>query len=102
MGPSRCCSTAGAGGDLTMTTKVSNLRCVIFWCALCMNVSGTAYAQQRPLVTEDPETIGLGRTLLEGGFSVDTDQAFPANAIEGNVARFASFGVSVGVSPVVE
>ncbi len=85
-----------------MTTKIWNLRSVICWCALCMNVSGTAYAQQRPLITEDPETIGLGRILLEGGFSLDTDQAFPANAIEGDVARFASFGVSVGVSPIVE
>jgi hypothetical protein len=65
-------------------------------------LSGTAHAQQRPLVTEDPETIGSGRILLEGGFSLDTGQAFPANAIEGDVARLASFGVSVGVSPIVE
>ena len=27
-----------------------------------------ARAQQRPLVTEDPETIGSGLVLLEGGF----------------------------------
>ena len=27
-----------------------------------------AAAQQRPLVTEDPETIGAGLVLLEGGF----------------------------------
>jgi hypothetical protein len=79
-----------------------NLKSVIFGCALCLSMSDTALAQQRPLVTEDPETIGTGRILLEGGFSLDTDQAFPASAIEGDVARFASFGVSVGVSPIVE
>jgi hypothetical protein len=79
-----------------------NLQSVIVGCALCVSLSGTALAQQRPLVTEDPETIGTGRILLEGGFSVDADQAFPANAIEGDVARLASFGVSVGVSPIVE
>ena len=28
-----------------------------------------AAAQQRPLVTEDPETIGGGRVLIEAGFS---------------------------------
>ena len=79
-----------------------NLRSVIFGCVLCVSVSGAAHAQQRPLVTEDPETIGTGRILLEGGFSLDTDQAFPANAIEGDVARLASFGVSVGLSPTAE
>src|SRR5688572_11892576 len=83
-------------------SKNWNLKSVILACALCISVSGTALAQQRPLVTEDPETIGSGRILLEGGFSLDTDQAFPANAVEGDVARLASFGVSVGVSPIVE
>ncbi|HUP39696.1 MAG TPA: hypothetical protein VM115_06220 [Vicinamibacterales bacterium] len=83
-------------------SKNWNLQSVILGCVLSVCVSGTVHAQQRPLVTEDPETIGSGRILLEGGFSLDTDQAFPASAVEGDVARFASFGVSVGVSPIVE
>ena len=33
-------------------------------------VSRTAAAQQRPLVTEDPEVIGAGRILLEGGMDL--------------------------------
>jgi hypothetical protein len=83
-------------------SKNWNLQSLVFACALCVNVSGTAHAQQRPLVTEDPETIGSDRILLEGGFSLDTGQAFPANAIEGDVARLASFGISIGASPSVE
>src|SRR5688572_812848 len=82
-------------------SKSWNVKSAIVACALSF-IASTAHAQQRPLVTEDPETIGSGRILLEGGFSLETGQAFPANAIEGDVARLASFGVSVGVSPLVE
>lgn len=79
-----------------------NLKSIIFVCAVCVMVGRTAHAQQRPLVTEDPETIGSGRILLEGGFSFETDQAFPLGVVEGDVARLASFGVSVGISPTAE
>lgn len=69
---------------------------------LSLALAAPAAAQQRPLVTEDPETIGAGRVLLEGGFSLDADQAFPVSVVEGDVARLASFGVSVGISPTAE
>src|SRR5438128_8713522 len=35
--------------------------------AVCFTLSSSAFAQQRPLVTQDPETIGAGRILIEGG-----------------------------------
>ena len=69
---------------------------------MCLAVPGVAYAQQRPLVTEDPETIGANRVLLEGGFELDTDQANLAYGIEGDIAHIATFGVSVGISPNAE
>lgn len=81
-------------------SRICTLTTVLF--ALCVAVCGTAQAQQRPLVTEDPETIGAGRVLLEGGFSLDADQANSANGTTGDVARFGSFGVSVGISPTAE
>ena len=61
-----------------------------------------ARAQQRPLVTEDPETIGAGRILLEGGFDWGSDQLFPASGLQGNLLRFPLIGVSVGVSSIAE
>lgn len=104
MDPSRFCSTASADGEPMIEHRQSgmwNLNTAIF--ALCVTLmSGTVHAQQRPLVTEDPETIGAGRVLLEGGFSLDADQANSANGITGDVARFGSFGVSVGLSPTAE
>jgi hypothetical protein len=63
---------------------------------------GRAVAQQRPLVTEDPETIGTDRVLLEGGFELGLDQRNPAYGIDGDIAQIATFGVSVGISPNAE
>jgi hypothetical protein len=69
---------------------------------LCLLTGATAHAQQRPLVTEDPETIGTNRILLEGGFSLDTDQENPVHGIAGDITRIGTFGVSVGISPTAE
>lgn len=109
MDPSQCFSTAGGDGELmresrnwNLKSKIWKLQSVIVGCALCVSLSSTALAQQRPLVTEDPETIGTGRILLEGGLSFESDQTFPANVIEGDVRRLGSFGVSVGISPSAE
>ena len=65
-------------------------------------MSGTAYAQQRPLVTEDPETIGVGNVLLEGGFSLDSEQSNFVNGLKGDIARLASFGASIGIGATAE
>lgn len=75
---------------------------VLVLLVVSLALAPAAHAQQRPLVTEDPETIGSGRILLEGGFSLDTDQTNSANGIKGDVTRLASFGVSVGISPTAE
>ena len=83
-------------------STIWKLKSIIFAGALCLSAGAPAHAQQRPLVTEDPETIGTGRILLEGGFSLEKDQAFRLSVVEGDVARLASFGVSVGISPTAE
>lgn len=61
-----------------------------------------AFAQQRPLVTEDPETIGAGRILLEGGIDYGRDVLFPASGLTGNLLRAPLIGISVGVSSIAE
>ena len=61
-----------------------------------------AFAQQRPLVTEDPETVGAGRVLVEGGFDYATDVDYPASGLEGSLLRFPLIGFSVGVSSIAE
>jgi hypothetical protein len=59
-------------------------------------------AQQRPLVTEDPETIGAGRVLAEAGFDYGKDVSYPASGLEGNLLRLPLIGVSIGVSAIAE
>jgi hypothetical protein len=62
----------------------------------------SASAQQRPLVTEDPETIGAGRVLTEFGFDYGKDVSYPASGLEGNLLRLPLIGISVGVSSIAE
>jgi hypothetical protein len=60
------------------------------------------WAQQRPLVTEDPETVGAGQILFEAGFDYGRDVAFPASGLEGHLLRLGLFGMSFGVSSIAE
>jgi hypothetical protein len=63
---------------------------------------GSAAAQQRPLLTEDPETIGAGRVLVEGGVEYDDDAVYPVSGLRGNLWRLPLVGVSIGVSSIAE
>jgi hypothetical protein len=64
--------------------------------------ASAAFAQQRPLVTEDPETIGAGRLLLEGGVEYARDAVYPVSGLRGNLWRLPLVGISVGVSSIAE
>ena len=59
-------------------------------------------AQQRPLVTEDPETIGAGRMLLEAGFDYGDGILFPASGLEGDLLRLPLIGLSFGLGSNAE
>jgi hypothetical protein len=63
---------------------------------------GSVRAQQRPLVTEDPETIGVNRVLVDAGFEFDTSQLYSAYGVKGDTVHGPTFGVSVGISPIAE
>jgi hypothetical protein len=63
---------------------------------------GRADAQQRPLATEDPEVVGAGRLLIEGGLDVSHSQHYPVSGLQGNLLRLPVVGVSVGVSSMAE
>ena len=70
--------------------------------AAALFAAAPAAAQQRPLVTEDPEVIGAGLVLLEGGFDISRDILYPASGLQGNLLRLPTLGVSVGVSSIAE
>jgi hypothetical protein len=61
-----------------------------------------ASAQQRPNTTEDPETIGSGRLLIETGFDYDHDVKFPLSGLSGNLFSVPNIGISIGLSSIAE
>ena len=61
-----------------------------------------AAAQQRPLLTEDPETIGAGRVLLEAGLDYGRGVEYPVSGLTGQLLRVPLLGVSVGLSSIAE
>jgi hypothetical protein len=64
--------------------------------------ASAASAQQRPLVTEDPETIGAGRLLIEGGFDFAHDYQNPVSGLKGNLITVPTIGISIGLSSIAE
>src|SRR5581483_7825138 len=64
--------------------------------------AAVAFAQQRPLVTQDPETIGAGRMLIEGGIEYDRAAIYPVSGLQGNLFTVPLLGVSVGLSSIAE
>jgi hypothetical protein len=70
--------------------------------AWMMAAAGAFHAQQRPLVTEDPETIGAGRVLLELGADYGKDQKYPVSGLSGDVLSVPTLGFSFGISSIAE
>src|SRR5688572_33507470 len=68
-------------------------------CAVFILFAGSAaFAQQRPLTTEDPETIGAGRVLAEAGFDYSRDVEYAASGLGGGLFRVPVIGISAGGS----
>jgi hypothetical protein len=70
--------------------------------ALWLMMIGVASAQQRPLVTEDPETVGAGHLLVEAGLDYGRSVEFPLSGLEGNVLAVPTIGFSIGLSSIAE
>ena len=76
-----------------MEPAVKKLLCA----AALVLLPSVAAAQQRPLVTEDPEVVGPGQVLLELGFDQLWEQRYPASGLQGTLLRAPTFGVSIGL-----
>lgn len=75
---------------------------IVGYVVLALLCAVPAAAQQRPLVTEDPETIGAGLVLIEGGIDQQRDVSYPASGLQGNLLRLPALGVSFGISSIAE
>jgi hypothetical protein len=67
-----------------------------------LTAAALAEAQQRPLVTEDPKTVGAGQVLVEMGVDWARDITFPISGLTGDLLTAPTIGISVGVGPIAE
>jgi hypothetical protein len=74
----------------------------LFTVAAVFALAAPVLAQQRPLATEDPEPIGAGRMLLEGGIDYAKNQEYPVSGLRGDLWRVPTLGLSFGVSAIAE
>jgi hypothetical protein len=78
------------------------MRRTLLLAAVLACLPAVARAQQRPLVTEDPETIGAGRVLLETGVDYGRGVEYPVSGLTGQLLRVPLIGVSIGISSIAE
>jgi hypothetical protein len=77
------------------------MRTLVFILAL-VSAAAPVAAQQRPLDTQDPETIGAGRVLLEGGISAAHNVTYPLSGFKGDLWQIPVLGVDVGLSSIAD
>ena len=53
-------------------------------------------------MTEDPEPIGAGRILIEGGLDLAHDYQNPVSGLKGNLVSVPTIGLSFGLSSIAE
>lgn len=75
---------------------------IVLSVCLALLLAAPASAQQRPLVTEDPETVGSGLVLFEAGFDHQREAVYPVSGLTGNLLRLPTLGVSFGISSIAE
>ena len=67
-----------------------------------LSLPSVASGQQRPLLTEDPETVNAGLILVEGGLDLQESIFYPVSGLEGDLLRVPVLGMSIGIGSVAE
>src|SRR5262245_44241094 len=71
--------------------------------ALCLLLlTSSAFAQQRPLITEDPRIIPNGAFVLESGFGYAHRARFPLSGASGDEFSLFTNGLNFSLGPRAE
>src|SRR5438128_1076372 len=75
-----------------------------YLCLLCLLwlISSPAFAQQRPLVTEDPRLIPNGAFVMESGFGYAHRARFPLSGLSGDEYSVFVNGLNFSLGPRAE
>jgi len=70
--------------------------------AVLLIASLPTLAQQRPLITEDVETVKPGSARFEIGFDFLQDKNYPVSGLNGDLTRLGVMSLTFGLAPNVE
>jgi hypothetical protein len=70
--------------------------------AAILACAAAAYAQQRPLLTEDVDIIPPGSMRIEAGVDFVQRARFPVSGLTGDLTRAGVIGINIGFAPNVE
>src|SRR4029078_11525863 len=84
--------------QLARTTSAHMLGAML----LLLFCAAASYAQQRPLITEDGDTIPPGTMRIEAGIDFYQNAKFPLSGLTGDLTRVGVIGINIGLSPNVE
>jgi hypothetical protein len=70
--------------------------------AAAMLPAPSAAAQQRPLDTQDPATLGTGQVLVEAGLGYARDVFYPLSGLTGTLWQVPVIGIDVGLGPIAD
>src|SRR5215470_11825360 len=76
-----------------------HMKYVVVFLAL---VSLPAFAQQRPMVTEDVQTVKPGAVRFEAGFDFLQDKDYSVSGLNGDLARLGVVSLTFGLASNVE
>ena len=78
------------------------LKRTVFTLLLIFCLSPFAWAQQRPLITEDVEVVKPGSVRIEFGFDFTQRKRYPVSGLQGDLSRLGVASVTFGLAPNVE
>lgn len=67
-----------------------------------LSISTAAFAQQRPLLTEDVDIIAPGSLRIEAGIDFVQRAKYPVSGLTGDLTRAGVIGITIGLAPNVE
>jgi hypothetical protein len=82
-----------------ISSRVFHMKYAIIFLAF---VSLPAFAQQRPLVTEDVEPVKPGAVRFEAGFDFLQEKDYPVSGLNGDLARLGLVSLTFGLASNVE
>ena len=80
-----------------MLHALANRRLLALLLGCAWLIGSPVSAQQRPVLTEDPDPVGEGKMLIEAGVDHTWTQRFPVSGLEGHLLREPLLGLSSGM-----